>query len=589
MSIMNKIILLFAGALLLLASCDDLIEPAIENNRDLAGAYNEPRFAHGLLLNGYARIPNFANGLSDMATDNAVANDQSNQYYGIATGQWASNNNPTEQWTNAKAAIQYLNIMLAELDSVTFSELPAVDQMFSDRIRGEAHGLRALFMYYLLQAHGGMSNGQLLGVPIVLEPEDLSSDYNQPRATFEDCMLQLYDDIDVALDLLPLDYGNLADESEIPSKYSELGAAIDDHDRVFGDQARLLLSGRIVRGIRARAALLAASPAFSANNTTSWEDVANYAAEVIDLNGGIAGLASDGVTWYDNAGISDIGGGVNPAEILWRSDIGGVGSDLEANNFPPTLFGNGLINPTQNFVDAFPMANGYPINDPASGYDPLNPYLGRDPRLEQFVVINGSTAGPNAEIIYTAVDGGTIDGLNREETSTRTGYYMRKLLRSSVNLNPNSVNGQMHVTPRIRYTEIYLIYAEAANEAFGPTGTGSNAYSAVDIIRAIRERAGLGNAGNDPYLDLAQGSVTSMRELIKNERRLELSFEGFRFWDLRRWQEDLTAPALGMRIEGAVHEVISVENRVFAEHMIYGPIPYNETLKFSALQQNTGW
>src|SRR5690606_21352166 len=105
------------------------------------------------------------------------------------------------------------------------------------------------------------------------------------------------------------------------------------------------------------------------------------------------------------------------------------------DNYPPTLYGRGLINPTQNFVDAFPMANGYPIAVSGSGYDLQTPYTQRDPRLNHFVVINGSTAGPNNETIVTASDGGTNDALNRVETSTRTGYYLRKLLRQDVNLN----------------------------------------------------------------------------------------------------------------------------------------------------------
>ena len=587
---MNKKILLFISALLVMFGCQDLIEPAIQNNRKLEEVREEPRFAQGLLINGYARIPSNGWSFSDMATDDAVSNNEENAYYAVATGQWAANANPLNQWTNSKAAIQYMNLMLSEVDSVKFSDNPVANRMFVDRIKGETYGLRALFMYYLLQAHGGMAGGELLGVPIVLEPEDLYSDFNQPRATFEACMQQLYDDIEIALELLPVDYANISDPSEIPDKYLEDGAATDDYNRVFGDDARLLFSGRIARAVRAQAALLAASPAFSEGNTTTWEDAANYAAEVIDLNGGVAGLAPNGVTWFANTSeINSVGSGLNPPEILWRTDLGGTNSDLETQNFPPTLFGQGLVNPTQNLVDAFPMVNGYPITDPASGYDPLDPYANRDPRLRHFIIVNGSTAGPGNTVINTTADGTTNDGLNRVETSTRTGYYMRKLLRQDVNLDPVSPNGQLHINPRIRYTEIYLAYAEAANEAWGPMGTGGNDYSAYDVIRAIRQRAGIGLDNADAYLESVNGDQAAMRELIRNERRLELSFEGFRFWDLRRWKANLTEPARGVRIVAGNHEIVPVENRVYQEHMIYGPIPYSETLKFSALQQNTGW
>lgn len=587
---MNKNILFLVTGIFMLTGCVDLFEPAVQNNRDVESMYGEPRFAQGLIINGYVRIPTNGWSFNDMATDDAVSNNETNSYFAVATGQWAPDNNPLNQWTNSRAAIQYLNIMLDEVEKVSWSEDEVVRNMFNDRIKGEAYGLRALFMFHLLQAHGGRVGGELLGVPIVLEPEGIGSDFNQPRATFEAGMQQLYTDLDRAIELLPVDYNNIGNTSQIPEKFRIYGADSDDYNRVFGQDARQLMSGRICMAIKAQAALMAASPAFSNGNSTRWEDAANYAAEVIDLNGGLASLAPNGVTWFTNTGeINSIGSGVNPPEILWRSDIQGPNSDLEAQHYPPTLFGNGLLNPTQNLVNAFPMANGYPVTHPLSGYSTSNPYENRDPRLRQFIIVNGGTAGPNNSVIRTAVDAGTIDGFNQVETSTRTGFYMRKLLRQDVNLDPVSTNSQLRYKPRIRYTEIFLIYAEAANEAWGPMGTGGNAFSAYDVIKAIRTRAGVGANNGDAYLESIKGDQAAMREMIRNERRLELCFEGFRFWDLRRWNSNLTEPAMGVRIQGGEHQMIQVENRVFSDHMIYGPIPLSELLKFNALQQNTGW
>ncbi|MCH7412414.1 RagB/SusD family nutrient uptake outer membrane protein [Belliella sp. R4-6] len=574
-----------------ISGCADLLEPAIQNNRDLESSYNEPRFAQGLIINGYARIPRNGWSFNDMATDDAVSNNENNAFFNLAGGQWAADNNPLNQWANSKAAIQYLNLMIVASDSVTFTVgNPMLDRMFADRIKGEAYGLRALFMYHLLQSHGGMADGQLLGVQIMDNPEDLNSEFNRPRNTFEECMQQLYADVERARSLLPLDFENIPSENQVPEKYRALGANRNDYNRIFGEDARQLLSGRIAMAIKAQAALMAASPAFSQGNTTTWVDAANYAGQFLQLNGGVAGISPTGLTWYSNvAEINNLGGGINQSEILWRTSLGGVSSNLEAQHFPPTQFGNGLLNPSQNLVDAFPSANGYPITHPNSNYNPSNPYAGRDPRLNLYVVVNGSTAGPNSAVINTAADGGTNDGFNRVEVSTRTGYYMRKLLRQDVNLNPNSVNGQLHVMPRIRYTEMYLIYAEAANEAFGPTGTGSFGFSAYDVIKAIRARAGVGIDNGDAYLESIKNDKDAMRTLIRNERRLELCFEGFRFWDIRRWDLDLTEPARGWRIQNNVGQVVNVQNRVFGNHMKYGPVPLGELLKYNALKQNTGW
>lgn len=585
---MNKKLLFYIGILIALCSCEDVIEPAIDNHRKLESGREDPAFGAGLLYNAYTRLPTNNWTFSEMATDDAVSSNEGNEFSLMANGRWASNYNPMEQWQRSRSAIQYINLMLSEVDSITFSDTEIVNHMFRQRTKGEAYALRAIHMYHLLQGHGGMADGSLLGVPIVLEPEDASSDFNKPRASFEECMQQLYSDIEKAIELLPLDYGDIGSDADVPSVYASQGATKSDYDRVFGNVMKLRLTGRIIRAVKAQAALLAASPAFSEGTTTTWADAANYAAEVIDLNGGIGGIDPDGVTWYDNRNIIDgLGAGANPKEILWRNNVSGSESDLEANNFPPTLYGRGLVNPSQNLVDAFPMADGYPIGHPLSTYDANNPYLNRDPRLQKFIIVNGSTLGPNNTTVYTSVDGGTNDGLNRVETSTRTGYYLRKLLRGDVNLNPSSVNGQRHIKPHIRYTEIYLIFAEAANEAWGPMAPGPGGYSAYDVIRAIRERAGI--TGGDPYLESIKGDQDAMRQLIRNERRLELSFEGFRFWDLRRWKENLTETAKGVQIQDGNHQIINVEQRAYGSQAIYGPVPYSETLKFSALQQNTGW
>ena len=581
---MNKRILIVLSVIFMTISCDDLIEPAIENNRGLEDMYAEAAYAQGILLNAYTRLPGNGWSFSDVATDDAVSNDVSNNFRKVATGQWASNFNPLDQYTNSKAAIQYLNIFLAEADKVKWALDDNVSSLFRQRLKGEAYGLRALYMYYLLQAHAGVSEtNELLGVPILLDPEVPTSNFNIPRNTFQQCMTQIYSDLAKAKELLPLDF-ELA--NTLPAGYTNL----NDYNRVFGDYARQRVSGRIVMFVKSQVALLAASPAFSGSNTTTWASAADYAGDLIALNGGVAGLDADGLTWYRNtAQIEALGSGINPKEVVWRTDIANS-NNLEADNFPPTLYGRGRVNPTQNLVDAFPSANGYPITNPLSNYNPSAPYANRDPRLKHFILVNQDVAGVSSTVITTASNVDTNDGLNKVATSTRTGYYMKKLLRQDVNLNPASSTTQRHYRPRMRYTELYLNFAEAANEAWGPVAGGSNGFSAYDVIKAIRKRAGF---VQDNYLESIKSDKDAMRILIRNERRLELCFEGFRFWDLRRWKSNLGEAAQGMNIQGTTavptYTKIPVEDRVFADYMNYGPIPYSETLKFKALIQNKGW
>lgn len=577
-----------------LTSCDDLFSPADENIRDLSSMYAEPEYADGILGSAYILLPYSSEPTSDLATDDAVSNDFDNSYLKMATGTWTSNNDPLSQWKSRKGAIQYLNIFLENADGIMWSKDENLRALFNDRTKGEAYGMRALQMLYLLQAHGGWTaDGRLLGVPIVTEPETTSSDFNLPRNTFQECTQQIMDDVTAALELLPLDFKDLTSDSEVPAKYRTMGISFSEYNRANGDAIKGRINGRAVEAIRAQAALLAASPAFSNGTEVKWKDAADYAATVLDRINGVAGLAANGKTWYTKDEVDNLGSGANPAEIIWRSVISSDNT-LETNNFPPSLRGLGRINPTQNLVDAFPTLNGYPISDSGSGYDASDPYKNRDPRLETYIVVNGGKQGVNDAEIITGTYGDNEDAINKVNGySTRTGYYMRKLMRPDCNPHPSYNTEQKHYTKRIRFTEIFLAYAEAANEAFGPTNNGSHGYSAYDVIKAIRQRAGIGTGNGDAYLESIKSDQDKMRQLIRNERRLELCFENTRFWDLRRWEENLNETARGMQIDRVAGNLeytpINVETRNYRDYMYYGPIPYSELLKYSNLEQNKGW
>ena len=579
----------------LLTACDDLFEPALENNRDLEAMYKEPSYAQGILANAYIILPYETSPTSDLATDDAVTNEISSNYLRMATGSWTANNNPVSQWQNRFNAIQYINLFLENVDKVEWAKDERISTMFLDRLKGEAYGLRALHMYYLLRAHGGkIADGTLMGVPIILKSEGPDADFNHARATYSDCVKQIMEDADKAIELLPLDYKKFAD-SEIPEKYKNIGVTnASDYRRVCGEEYRGLMSGRIALAVRAQTALLAASPAFQSGSGMTWEQAADYAAEIIEKanGGGGCGLDADGLEWYTLAD-KDYGTGGSPAEVIWRSSTDD-NNTLETANFPPSLYGNGRVNPTQNLVDAFPMANGYPISETSGNYDAENPY---DTRLAKYIVYNGSKQGPSDTEIITGTYGTNTDVVNKESgRSTRTGYYLRKLLRKECNPNSQYNTKKKHYTARIRYTEMFLIYAEAANEAWGPQNNHGHLFSAYDVIKAIRTRAGLGIDNGDAYLESIKDNKDKMRELIRNERRIELCFENFRFWDLRRWNVDLTKlneTALGVEISknGSVmnYSPLTVEKRKYEEYMIYGPIPFAEVMKWSNLEQNVGW
>jgi len=132
-----------------------------------------------------------------------------------------------------------------------------------------------------------------------------------------------------------------------------------------------------------------------------------------------------------------------------------------------------------------------------------------------------------------------------------------------------------------------LNFAEAANEAVGPDGL-INGYSARAVINALRTRAGITST---TYINGL--NKDGLRTAIRNERRLELCFEGFRFWDIRRWDDKATMKSSvnGVKIsaDNIAATVSTIEARLYQDFQIYGPIPFDETLKYDALKQNKGW
>lgn len=578
-----------------LASCDDLFEPAQENLKDVSSMYGDASYAQGILGNAYILLPYSNSPQTDLATDDAVSNDQTNSYLQMATGAWSSQNDPTSQWKNRLNAIQYVNIMVANADKVAWSTDEGLQRLFSDLFKGDAYGMRALQMFYLLRAHAGMVDGvnEMMGVPILREFQEAGADFNQPRATFRACIDSIMIDIDRALELLPYEYEDVTDDNAVPEKYKRYYISAGKYTRAFGYHQKGKINGMILRALRAQVALFAASPAYAQYSGVTMEQAARYAAELINTKE----MPADGYKWFANT--TEIGGlnkGYNSSESIWQTNVSERHS-LEGDFYPPSINGLGRCNPSQNLVDAFPMTNGYPITDSRSGYNPQAPYADRDARLAAYILYDGQTIGSGNTTIITGTYGdNNVNGLNYTVGySTRTGYYMRKLLRPDVNLNPSNITNQKSYDARIRWTEMFLDYAEAANEAVGPNAAvAGSKWTAKSVIKSLRERAGICTGVDDPYLDECAQSKEKMRELIRNERRLELCFENHRFYDLRRWQVDLnklneTVKGAEISAPNAGFKTIDVEQRNYKQHQFFGPIPYSEILKYDALQQNSGW
>ncbi len=592
--------LAFASFVFVLSSCDGILDPINENLISETYATTDPASAEGMMLNAYSNVISQYT-FTEAATDDAVNNQLTNGYRRMATGELTAIYNPLSRW-NLYSNVFYANKFLSVMDNIVWMKEKVItnyspmNELFAKRLRGEALALRALHHSYILENFAGKDEtGKLLGIPYYTEFVELNGNFNVPRLTFAKTVEKIQMDYDSAFKLLPYIYSDKVTDiplKDIASKSTYKGTDWKKdsayymtnyngaYTSVNGVKFSQRLNGKIVRALQARLKLFASSKAFL-DSQDGYKEAANYATSVLT---GYT-IAPDGVEYY-NADADN----VNP-EILWRQTVSVNSSGQELNNFPPSLNGKGNVNPTQNLVDAFYMKDGYPISNAtvANPYNAQTPYANRDPRLDKFIVYNGGKIGATT-ITTTAAD--LKNGVNAvPEQSTRTGYYLKKLLRPDVLIPVSGAAvGKNHFNVYFRYTELYLILAESQNEIGGPLyKEGASTQTAKDIIRAIRKRAMAINV--DPYLD---GITTKedMRKLIQNERRLELCFEGFRFWDLRRWGLPLNESVKGLYDNGtgAGYQLIDVEIRAFdQEKHRYLPLPYNEIRKYSNLTQNAGW
>jgi hypothetical protein len=192
------------------------------------------------------------------------------------------------------------------------------------------------------------------------------------------------------------------------------------------------------------------------------------------------------------------------------------------------------------------MANGLPITDPASGYNPQNPYVNREKRFYQSIVYDGATWLGYEIVIRQGVGSRMETDLSNINESTNTGYYLLKGLNPKYAINgSNQQNSANFII--FRFAEVLLNYAEAQNEATGPDA------SVFDAVNKVRLRSELP--------PLASGmSQEQMRIAIQRERRVELAFEEKRWYDLMRLKlamKNLNGPLHAMVIQKEKEAVAS--------------------------------
>lgn len=558
---------------------DDFLDGQSTNELDKKSVFSDSLRTVEFMAGIYTRLNfgvvsvevNSVGGVFSETTDEAETrwpggHNVPNQIFG-GTFSEAFYNKLQGEWSYLYTGIRHVNLLLENVDN---APLPAA---IKSRYKLEARLLRAVFYQHLIRYWGG--------VPLVGDQVAQLDDINDKgRNTYEECVDYIVSELDAIAPLLPVSYSG--------------------HDY-----------GRVTRGaalaLKSRVLLYAASPLFNGGSFSDdpavipltgyptasparWERALQAANDILNAN--LYSLYVDNNTRPGNGFYQMFLNRVNPEYIL--TAMQGNNRMIEGATNPPSRGGTYLRYPSQQLVDAFPMQNGKQITDNTSGYAENNPYENRDPRFYFTIIYNGAsyfdTRTNKFDPVYT-YEGAALDGLKAAtaNTGTNTGYYTRKMADEMI--PASSAATTQRCLPIIRYAEILLNYAEAANEL-------NQTEDALKQIFKLRERAGIMPGQDGRYGIPTAISQSQARELIQNERFIELAFEEHRYWDLRRWRigDRYDGKYIGgMKVVRAAdgtytYNRINVRSpRYFKTNSYLFPIPQNEIAINRLILQNPGW
>lgn len=555
-----------AGSLALLSACEDWLEIEPKDRFGDTTVWGSEENADMFLNDIYNQLPHLNNETQnlDQYSDNSyVGAEWMNARTTIYTGALSPTSwipGPWDMWkwgrqNNDDAKGQYERIRSCNLFITKVTESDFSAEYKKERL-AEARFLRAWFYHYLWMAYGG--------VPIITEVLDnnVSTDIFYPRETAQ----KTFEFIDKELD-------EIKDDLPPRRSGSDLGRA--------SKGAILTLKGWVE--------LFHASELSNpGKDKKRWEAAAATLKDVIDLQ-----------VYHLQPTILDLWTEAtnNNDEVIFDFQMSKQNGGRREGLFGPVFVKGvqsswGNMQPTQELVDDYCMANGLPITDPASGYNKNNPYKNREKRFYQSILYDGSMW--QGEEIITRVGVGSPNEIDTSSDSdvTNTGYYTRKTIDESVNGADNlQMSNGMANYIFFRYADVLLMYAEASLEA-------GDKPTAVEYLDMVRTRGGNMPSIDDTYpLGITENQL---REIIRRDRRIELAFEDKRWWDILRWKicdgENgvMNKPIGGMKIEDTNGDGVweynyhEVGKRTFLPRMYYQPIPQYVIDKNPVIREQNG-
>ena len=529
---------------------------------------------------------NFSGAMLASATDEAEYSTAGNAIEDFYNGAWSPANPRMTIWNNAWAGITYCNEMLDNWQGLTFDEFKLNSDYLKklnqyNNYQYECRWARAYFYFTLVRQYGDL--------PFKEHNMSGAEEAALTRTSSEEIFNFIDKECAEIQDKITRDYTDLGD---LATANVETGRA----------------NRLAVMALRAQAALYHASPLFNKNNDSQlWYKAAKACQALVDS------CAKDGkklASTYSNLWASDFYSNSDPAGEIIFARRTAASNSFEGYNFPVGYSsGKGGNCPTQDMVDAYNMTNGKMIGDADSGYDPQNPYTNRDPRFGMTIAHNGDV-WPN-DIINTAYTSlqtftGGYHARPRVSYATPTSYYLKKYCNPSQILRSGYSTTSAHGWLTYRLGGAYLDYAEALFQYFKSQGNG-NAADATngEFTKSARQMASMTRQRvNMPALPTGL-SNDEFWTRYKNERQVELAFEGHRFYDIRRWKEDgnkfmnihrmVITPVYaedGTTIASYTYQTVAVTrgNGQWQEKWNLFPISQTEIMKSGgALEQNPGW
>lgn len=558
-----------------LTACEDQLNFHEYSNYDKEYMTDSYENVGGLVTNIYAKLDtdwgNYSGATLASACDEAEYVWTTSSVHDFYNGSWSPTNTISSLWSNNYGAIQRCNHYLENFLGLTFPELqlnPDYDaQMFRyNNYENEVRFLRAYFYFNLARQYGD--------VPLVTKVPSSAEVNTLTRTPVQEVFDFIESECDAIVNKIPADYTKLGNNA-LPDESPETGRA----------------NRLAVLALKARTALYAASPLFNPEqNSDLWKKAAEANKAVLDS------CAKYGYTLGDYSKLWGADS-YKEKEMIFLARSAKESNSFEGYNFPVGVEGGKGGNcPTQTLVDAYQMTNGKFWYEEGSGYSEetgSDPYANRDPRLAMTIVKNGDSPWPSYNSVPIQIYRG---GLNGEplEGATPTGYYLRKYCDASINLTAESSSKRFHSWIIFRLGEFYLNYAEAI---FRYTGSVDQALpgdasplTAREAVNTIRRRTGV----NMPDLPQSASDPDEFWMRYKNERMVELAFEGHRFWDVRRWKEgDVLKSVTFMKItqntDGTYTYSRQEKQRSWDDKMYLFPISQTERMKNPNLEQNPGW